>query len=257
MEDAKMAFARTVRALESGEIRVARKVNGTWVVDTAVKEAILAGFKAGQLTDQSLGAFSFIEKDTLPLHAFAPGDRVRIVPGGSSVRCGAYLAPSVIMMPPSYVNIGAYVDEGTMLDSHSLVGSCAQVGKHVHLSAASQLGGVLEPAGALPVIIEDGVFIGGNCGIYEGTLVGERAVIGSGVVLTKGTALFDATSGVFVPKSPQGQTVVPAGAVVVAGSRPISSGPAREAGIHLYTPVIVKYRDGRTEASVELEKLLR
>ena len=177
MEDAKMAFARTVRALESGEIRVARKVNGTWVVDTAVKEAILAGFKAGQLTDQSLGAFSFIEKDTLPLHAFAPGDRVRIVPGGSSVRCGAYLAPSVIMMPPSYVNIGAYVDEGTMLDSHSLVGSCAQVGKHVHLSAASQLGGVLEPAGALPVIIEDGVFIGGNCGIYEGTLVGERAVV--------------------------------------------------------------------------------
>ncbi len=257
MEDVKQAFMQVVRALESGEKRVARKVDGVWVVDTAVKEAILAGFKAGVLTTVDGGVFSFVEKDSLPLRTFSAEERIRVVPGGTSVRCGAYLAPSVIIMPPSYVNIGAYVDEGTMLDSHSLVGSCAQVGRNVHLSAASQLGGVLEPAGALPVIIEDGVFIGGNCGIYEGTLVGERAVIGSGVVLTKGTALFDATTGDFVPKSPSGQTVVPPGAVVVSGSRPVSSGPGREAGIQLYTPVIVKYRDGRTEASVELEKLLR
>ena len=252
-----MDFFETIQALEKGEIRVAEKTGGSWKVNAWIKEAILEGFRTGKLVDMSKDDYSFFDKDTLPLRRFSLGDRVRIVPGGSSVRCGAYLAPSVIMMPPSYVNIGAYVDEGTMIDSHALVGSCAQVGKNVHISAASQLGGVLEPAGALPVIVEDNAFIGGNCGIYEGTIIGESAVIGSGVIITRGTPLFDATVGEFLPKSDSGQTVVPAGAVVVAGSRPVSKGPAKDAGIQVYTPVIVKYRDGRTDASVELESLLR
>lgn len=252
-----MEFSEVVRLLEAGEIRVAEKSGGRWKVNAWIKEAILEGFRQGKLTDMSKEEYSFFDKDTLPLRKFSLEDKVRIVPGGSSVRCGAYLAPSVIMMPPAYVNIGAYVDEGTMIDSHALVGSCAQIGRNVHLSAASQIGGVLEPAGALPVIVEDNAFIGGNCGIYEGTLVGEGAVIGSGVIITAGTAIFDATTGDFVPKSPEGKTVVPAGAVVVAGSRPVTKGPGKEAGIHLYCPVIVKYRDGKTEASVELENLLR
>ena len=252
-----MEFSEVVRLLEAGEIRVAEKSGGRWKVNAWIKEAILEGFRQGKLTDMSKEEYSFFDKDTLPLRKFSLEDKVRIVPGGSSVRCGAYLAPSVIMMPPAYVNIGAYVDEGTMIDSHALVGSCAQIGRNVHLSAASQIGGVLEPAGALPVIVEDNAFIGGNCGIYEGTIVGESAVIGSGVIITAGTAIFDATTGDFVPKSPEGKTVVPAGAVVVAGSRPVTKGPGKEAGIHLYCPVIVKYRDGKTEASVELENLLR
>ena len=252
-----MEFSEVVRLLEAGEIRVAEKSGGQWKVNAWIKEAILEGFRQGKLTDMSKEEYSFFDKDTLPLRRFSLEDKVRIVPGGSSVRCGAFLAPSVIMMPPSYVNIGAYVDEGTMVDSHVTIGSCAQVGKHVHVSAATQIGGVLEPAGALPVIIEDNAFVGGNCGIYEGTIVEESAVIGSGVIITAGTPLFDATKGDFVPKSPEGKTVVPAGAVVVAGSRPVTKGPGKDAGIHLYCPVIVKYRDGRTEASVELENLLR
>ena len=252
-----MEFSEVVRRLESGEIRVAEKTPNGWKVNAWVKEAILEGFRQGRLIDKSKEEYSFFDKDTLPLRKFSLEDKVRIVPGGSSVRCGAFLAPSVIMMPPSYVNIGAYVDEGTMVDSHVTIGSCAQVGKHVHVSAATQIGGVLEPAGALPVIIEDNAFVGGNCGIYEGTIVEESAVIGSGVIITAGTPLFDATKGDFVPKSPEGKTVVPAGAVVVAGSRPVTKGPGKDAGIHLYCPVIVKYRDGRTAASVELETLLR
>ncbi len=252
-----MKFNELCHRLETGEVRVAEKVDGQWKVNVWVKEVILEGFRDGKMKDLSVSGYSFFDKDTLPLHRFSLEDRVRIVPGGSSVRCGSYLAPSVIMMPPSYVNIGAYVDEGTMIDSHALVGSCAQIGKHVHLSAASQIGGVLEPSGALPVIVEDNAFIGGNCGIYEGTVVGEGAVLGSGVILTKGTAIYDATTGEFVPKTAEGQTVVPAGAVVVAGSRPMTKGPGAAAGIQLYTPVIVKYRDGKTDASVELETLLR
>lgn len=252
-----MEFSEVVRRLESGEIRVAEKTPNGWKVNAWVKEAILEGFRQGRLIDMSKEEYSFFDKDTLPLRKFSLEDKVRIVPGGSSVRCGAFIAPSVIMMPPSYVNIGAYVDEGTMVDSHVTIGSCAQVGKHVHVSAATQIGGVLEPAGALPVIIEDNAFVGGNCGIYEGTIVEESAVIGSGVIITAGTPLFDATKGDFVPKSPEGKTVVPAGAVVVAGSRPVTKGPGKDAGIHLYCPVIVKYRDGRTAASVELETLLR
>ena len=252
-----MDFQNVISALEKGEIRVAEKTAEGWKVNSWIKEAILEGFRTGKLKDMSKEGYSFFDKDTLPLKSFSLEDRVRIVPGGSSVRCGAYLAPSVIMMPPSYVNIGAYVDEGTMIDSHALVGSCAQIGKRVHISAASQIGGVLEPAGALPVIVEDDAFIGGNCGIYEGTVIGESAVLGSGVILTKGTPVFDAVRGEFLSKNGSGQTVIPAGAVVVSGSRPFAKGPAAIAGIHVYTPVIVKYRDGKTDASVELESLLR
>ena len=252
-----MDYPDVIKALEEGTLRVAFKEDGAWKVNAWVKEAILEGFRAGKLSDMSNGGFPFFDKDTIPVRKFSIEDRVRIVPGGSSVRCGAYLAPSVIMMPPSYVNIGAYVDEGTMIDSHALVGSCAQVGKRVHISAGTQIGGVLEPAGALPVIIEDDVFIGGNCGIYEGTVICSRAVIGSGVIITKGTPVYDAVYGRFLPRPEDGRTIIPEGAVVVAGSRPVSKGPAAEAGIQVYTPVVVKYRDSKTDASVELESSLR
>ena len=250
-------FYQTIADLEAGRIRVAEKISGEWKVKSWVMEVILSGFRLGKLVDMTQGQFSFFDKDTIPTRMFNEQSGVRIVPGGSSVRAGAYLAPSVIMMPPAYVNIGAYVDEGTMIDSHALVGSCAQVGKHVHLSAASQLGGVLEPVGALPVIIEDNVFIGGNCGIYEGTIVKENAVIGTGVIINASTAIFDATTGEYIRANENGQIVVPAGAVVVAGSRPISKGPGAEQGIHLYCPVIVKYRDQKTAGSITLEDMLR
>ncbi len=250
-------FNSTIADLESGRIRVAEKVDGEWRVNTWIKEVILSGFRLGKLADMTEGRFSFFDKDTIPVRRFTAENGVRIVPGGSSVRTGAYLAPSVIMMPPAYVNIGAYVGEGTMIDSHALVGSCAQVGKHVHLSAASQLGGVLEPVGALPVIIEDNVFIGGNCGIYEGTIVEENAVIGTGVIINSSTAIYDATTGEYIKAGADGRIVVPSGAVVVAGSRPVRRGPGAEAGIHLYCPVIVKYRDEKTSGSVTLEDMLR
>ncbi len=250
-------FNNTIADLENGRIRVAENVGGEWKVNSWIKEVILSGFRLGKLTDMTEGRFSLFDKDTIPARKFTAENGVRIVPGGSSVRTGAYLAPSVIMMPPAYVNIGAYVDEGTMIDSHALVGSCAQVGKHVHLSAASQLGGVLEPVGALPVIIEDDVFIGGNCGIYEGTIVKRNAVIGTGVIINSSTAIFDATTGEYIRANEKGQIIVPEGAVVVAGSRPISKGPGAEAGIHLYCPVIVKYRDEKTSGSITLEDMLR
>ena len=256
MEELKR-FNETIEGLENGTIRVAEKVDGKWIVNSEVKKIILSGFRLGKLTDMTEGQFPFFDKDTIPVRKFTAGNGVRIVPGGSSVRRGAYLAPSVIMMPPAYVNIGAFVDEGTMIDSHALVGSCAQVGKHVHLSAASQLGGVLEPVGALPVIIEDNVFIGGNCGIYEGTIVKENAVIGTGVIINASTAIFDATTGEYIRANENGQIVVPQGAVVVAGSRPVSKGPGAEQGIHLYCPVIVKYRDEKTSGSITLEDMLR
>ena len=250
-------FLQVCEDLESGKIRVAEKKDGEWKVNSWIKEMILTGFRLGKLTDMSAGGLSFIDKDTIPARTFSVEDRVRIVPGGSSVRRGAYLAPSVIMMPPAYVNIGAYVDEGSMIYSHALVGSCAQIGKNVHLAAAAQVGGVLEPVGALPVIIEDGVFVGGNCGVYEGVLVKEGAVLGSGVILNKSTALYDAVNGTYIRPDAEGRLVVPAGAVVVAGSRPVTKGPGAGAGIHIYTPVIVKYRDDKTDASVVLEDLLR
>lgn len=250
-------FYDTISRLEKGEIRVAEKKDGDWIVNGWIKEVILSGFRLGKMSDMSEGRFGFFDKDTIPPQTFSLDSRVRIVPGGTSVRRGAYLAPSVIVMPPAYVNIGAYVDEDTMIDSHALVGSCAQVGKHVHVAAASQLGGVLEPIGALPVIVEDNVFIGGNCGIYEGTIVRQNAVIGTGVVINKSTAIYDAVNGGYIRANATGQIVVPEGAVVVAGSRPVRKGPGASDGIQIYTPVIVKYRDTKTEASVELEDLLR
>ena len=251
--DAKDKFRDLCRALEAGEIRVAEKKDGEWTVNTWVKEAILEGFRCGELQQDG----PFVDKDTLPVRRFSVEDKVRFVPGGSAVRCGAYLAPSVIVMPPSYVNIGAYVDAGSMVDSHVTIGSCAQIGKNVHVSAATQIGGVLEPAGALPVIVEDGAFVGGNCGIYEGTILQEGAVVGSGVILTRSTPVFDAVKGDWIHADAQGRLVIPAGAVVVSGSRPVRKGAGAEAGLHLYCPVIVKYRDGKTDASVTLEDLLR
>ena len=250
-------FLRTIDQLEKGEIRVAEKIDGKWVVNKWVKEVILAGFKLGAITDMSQGQFSFFDKETFPVRKFTAEDGVRIVPGGSSIRRGAYLAPGSIVMPPAYVNVGAYVGEGTMVDSHVTIGSCAQVGKHIHISASTQIGGVLEPAGAMPTIIEDNAFIGGNCGIYEGTIVQENAVIGSGVIITSATPLFDSTTGDFVPRNEDGRVVVPRGAVVVSGSRPMKKGPGAELGVSLYCPVIVKYRDEKTDGSVRLEDVLR
>ncbi len=257
MDITKERFLEVCADLEAGKIRVAEKVDGKWVVNSWIKEVILAGFRLGTLADMSEGQFSFIDKDTIPVRRFTVEDKIRIVPGGSSVRRGAYLAPSVIMMPPAYVNIGAYVDAGSMIDSHALVGSCAQIGRNVHIAAAAQIGGVLEPVGAMPVIIGDNVFIGGNCGVYEGVLVEDGAVLGSGVIINRSTAIYDAVSGVYIRPDEDGRLAVPAGAVVVAGSRPVRRGPGAAEGIHVYTPVIVKYRDGKTDASVELEDLLR
>ena len=249
----KEEFSRFCDSLESGQLRVAEKVDGEWRVNVEVKNRILEGFRVGTLVQMG----DFVDKDTVPARGFTPEDGVRMVPGGSSVRRGAYLARGVVMMPPAYVNIGAYVDEGTMIDSHALVGSCAQVGRRVHLSASSQLGGVLEPVGALPVIIEDDVFIGGNCGIYEGTIVRSRAVVGTGVIINASTAVYDAVNGEWIKANEAGQIVIPEGAVVVAGSRPIGRGPGAAEGVHLYCPVIVKYRDAKTSASIQLEDLLR
>ncbi len=250
-------FNEVLAALETGELRVAEKTGGEWKVNTWVKEVILAGFRLGKITDMSAGQFPFFDKDTYPVRGFRQEDGVRIVPGGTSIRRGAYLAPGAIVMPPSYINVGAYVGEGTMVDSHVTIGSCAQVGCHIHISAATQIGGVLEPAGAMPTIIEDGAFVGGNCGIYEGTIVREQAVIASGVIITASTALYDATTGEFVPRNADGRVVVPRGAVVVSGSRPVSKGPGAGSGVSLYCPVIVKYRDDKTSGSVSLEELLR
>ncbi len=252
----KEKFDDVLRQLEAGTLRVAEKVDGEWKVNTWVKEVILSGFRLGKLTDMSQGQFPFFDKDTVPPRQFTLEDKIRIVPGGSSVRRGAFLAPSVIVMPPAYVNIGAYVDEGSMVDSHVTIGSCAQVGKRVHVSAATQIGGVLEPVGALPTIVEDDCFVGGGCGIYEGTILRERCVIASGVIITGSTAIYDAVNGDFI-RPVEGRMIVPEGAVVVSGSRPMAKGPGAAEGIHLYCPVIVKYRDAKTSASVALGDYLR
>ena len=251
-------FNATMDALERGELRVAEKVNGEWKVNKEVKQIILEGFKLGVIKEMSQGQFSYFDKDTFPVRQFTKEDGVRIVPGGSSIRRGAYMAPGSIVMPPAYVNVGAYVDTGTMVDSHVTIGSCAQVGKHIHISASTQIGGVLEPAGALPTIIEDDAFIGGNCGIYEGTIVQEGAVIASGVIITSSTPIFDATTGEFIRRNEDGRIIVPRNAVVVSGSKPIvRNGKPLESGVHLYCPVIVKYRDDKTAGSIHLEDLLR
>lgn len=252
-------FEEFKRALSSGEIRAAEKIgNGAWQVNSWVKRGILLGFRMGRLTDMSgEGVFRFYDKDTYPLRATQIQENIRIVPGGSTVRDGAYLAPGVVCMPPMYVNTGAYVDEGTMIDSHALVGSCAQIGKRVHLSAAAQIGGVLEPVGAVPVVIEDDVLVGGGCGVYEGTIVRERAVLASGTILTGSTPVYDLVRGEIYQRSSGGSLEIPAGAVVVPGSRAVQNERGREWGLSLYAAVIVKYRDDKTERSVQLEDYLR
>ncbi|NTW53861.1 MAG: 2,3,4,5-tetrahydropyridine-2,6-dicarboxylate N-succinyltransferase [Chlorobaculum sp.] len=255
-------FEQFKSLLNDGRIRAAEPCGEGWTVNQWVKQGILVGMKLGVLVEHhvELGGFerfSYIDKDTYPLHRFSVADSVRIVPGGSSVRDGSYLAPSVVMMPPSYVNVGAYVDEGSMIDSHALVGSCAQVGKKVHLSAAVQVGGVLEPVGAMPVIIEDEVMVGGNCGIYEGTIVKKRAVIGTGVILNGSTPVYDLVNGTILRKTADSPLVIPEGAVVVAGSRQVKGAFAVEHGLSIYTPLIVKYRDERTDSATALESALR
>jgi 2,3,4,5-tetrahydropyridine-2-carboxylate N-succinyltransferase len=257
-EEKSLALFYSVRkALETGELRVAVKTDGEWVINSWVKSVILWGFRYGVMKEYGGSPLSFHDKNTYPARSFGPDDGVRIVPGGTSVRSGAFVAPGTVIMPPSYINTGAYVDSGCMIDSHALVGSCAQIGKNVHISAGTQIGGVLEPVNAMPVIVEDNVFIGGNCGIYEGTVVEENAVIGTGVILNGSTPLFDNTTGEFLRKTAASPMKVPSGAVIVAGSRPVRNGPGKEAGIHLYCPVIIKYRDKKTSASVTLEDLLR
>jgi 2,3,4,5-tetrahydropyridine-2-carboxylate N-succinyltransferase len=256
---ARVAFKELKAALNAGTVRAAeRGPGGEWRANAWVKAGILLGFRLGRLGPAATGGpFPFYDKDTYPLRHFTVEDEVRIVPGGSAVRDGCYLAPGVICMPPMYVNVGAYVDEGTLVDSHALVGSCAQIGRRVHLSAAAQIGGVLEPAGALPVIIEDEVLVGGNCGVYEGTIVRERAVLAPGTILSAGTAVFDMVHDRVYRRDGERPLEIPAGAVVVPGTRPVKSGPGREAGIGLYAPVIVKYRDEKTDTAVRLEELLR
>jgi 2,3,4,5-tetrahydropyridine-2-carboxylate N-succinyltransferase len=256
--DAREIFVKFRDALTRGEIRAAEKTSSGWKVNVWVKQGILVGFRLGEITQMGSGeCLSFVDKDTFPARKFTVADKVRIVPGGSSARLGAYIAPSVICMPPMFINVGAYVDEGTMIDSHALVGSCAQIGKRVHLSAAAQIGGVLEPVNAAPVIIEDDVLVGGNCGVYEGTLVRSRAVLGAGTILTRSTPLYDLVKEEIYRAADGMPLEVPNSAVVVPGSRAVNKGKAKDWLISLYAPVIVKYRDEKTERGVELEDWLR
>ncbi|MGB9068388.1 MAG: 2,3,4,5-tetrahydropyridine-2,6-dicarboxylate N-succinyltransferase [Candidatus Acidiferrales bacterium] len=256
-------FQRFKDALNVGEIRAAEpdpadKASG-WRVNAWVKKGILLGFRMGAIVDMSINAARqpFFDKSTYPVKTFAADAGVRIVPGGSSIRDGCYVARGVTCMPPMYVNVGAYVDEGTMIDSHALVGSCAQIGRRCHISAAAQIGGVLEPVGALPVIVEDEVLVGGNCGLFEGTVVKKRVVLGSGTILNRSTPVYDVVTGAVHSASPDAPLVIPENAVVVAGARAISQGRGKAWNLSLYTPVIVKYRDAKTDVKVQLEDLLR
>lgn len=244
--------------LEKGTIRAASRDDmGVWHAQAWVKEGILATFRTGVAAEFASGALSFIDKDTIPARRFKAADGIRIVPGGSSVRRGAFIAKGVVMMPPAYVNIGAYVDEETMIDSHALVGSCAQIGKRVHLSAAAQIGGVLEPIGNVPVVIEDDVVVGGNCGIYEGTIVRSRAVIGAGVILTGSTPVYDIVRGQIYRRTADRPLEIPFGAVVIPGARPMKGAFAEQHGLQAATPMIVKYRDEKTDSATALEDALR
>jgi 2,3,4,5-tetrahydropyridine-2,6-dicarboxylate N-succinyltransferase len=266
--EARRIFLDFRARLTRGEIRAAEKVaspqgQSRWTVNSWVKQGILLGFRLGEMQEMSDGdILTFVDKDTFPARRLTLADRVRLVPGGSSIREGAYVAPSVICMPPMFINVGAYVDEGSMIDSHALVGSCAQIGKRVHLSAAAQIGGVLEPINAAPVIIEDDVLVGGNCGIYEGTLVRARAVLGAGTILTRSTPLYDLVRGEIYRATTDHPLEVPENAVVVPGSRAVKKGKGKSAisddwNLSLYTPVIVKYRDKKTDRGIELEDWLR
>jgi 2,3,4,5-tetrahydropyridine-2-carboxylate N-succinyltransferase len=249
-------------ALNRGQVRAAEPDSTThsgWRTNTWVKKGILLGFRMGVIVDMSIDAARqpFVDKSTYPVRALSPADGVRIVPGGSSIRDGSFIGRGVVCMPPMFVNVGAYVGEGTMIDSHALVGSCAQVGRNCHLSAGAQIGGVLEPVGAMPVIVEDEVMIGGNCGVYEGTVVKQGAVLGTGTLLNRSTPVYDLVKSLVYTARPDGPLIIPQHAVVVPGSRPISKGPGKDWGLSLYTPVIVKYRDASTDARIELEELLR
>jgi 2,3,4,5-tetrahydropyridine-2-carboxylate N-succinyltransferase len=257
--DDRAVFDELKRALNRGEVRAAEKTaDGKWLVNSWVKQGLLLGFRMGAVTDMSTSEnLKFFDKDTYPARPTSIEDNVRIVPGGSTIRDGAYVAPGVVCMPPMFVNAGAYVDEGTMIDSHALVGSCAQIGKRVHLSAAAQIGGVLEPVGAVPVIIEDDVLVGGNCGVYEGTIVRERAVLATGTILTGSTPVYDLVRGEIYQRNTDGPLEIPAGAVVVPGARAVTTERGRSWGLSLYAAIIVKYRDEKTEASVQLEDYLR
>jgi 2,3,4,5-tetrahydropyridine-2,6-dicarboxylate N-succinyltransferase len=262
--DAMTAFLSLRAAIESGQLRSASPDPGSpigWRVNAWVKQGILLGFRLGVLQDFQAGELSYIDKHTYPVRHLTTADGVRLVPGGSSIRAGAYVARGVVCMPPMYINTGAYVDEGTMVDSHALVGSCAQIGKRVHLSAAAQIGGVLEPINASPVIIEDDVLAGGNSGVYEGTIVRKGAVLAAGTILTRGTPVFDLVNGTILRATNELPLIIPENAVVVPGSRSVSKGkghPNSEAwGLNVYAPVIVKYRDEKTDLSTTLEDLLR
>jgi len=256
------AFAELKAALNRGDVRAAEPCPDSplgWRVNAWVKRGILLGFRIGAITDMSAdhGRIPFFDKSTYPLHRFDAASGVRIVPGGSSIRDGCYVSTGVTCMPPMFINAGAYVDAGTMVDSHALVGSCAQIGKRVHLSAAAQVGGVIEPVGALPVIIEDDVLVGGNCGVYEGTVVHRRAVLAAGTVLTRSTPVYDLVRNTVHRATDEQPLVIPEEAVVVPGSRAISTGPGKDWNLSIYTPVIVKYRDAKTDARLQLEDLLR
>ena len=255
-------FQRFKDALNAGAVRAAEpdaSASSGWRVNEWVKKGVLVGFRMGAVVDMSIDRSRqpMFDKATWPVKQFTPESGVRIVPGGSSIRDGCYIGKGVTCMPPMYINTGTWVGEGTMVDSHALIGSCAQVGRNCHVSAAAQIGGVLEPVGALPVIVEDDVLIGGNCGVYEGSIVKTRAVLGSGVILTRSTPVYDVARGEIYSATEEQPLVIPEGAVVVAGSRAITRGRGKEWGISLYTPVIVKYRDSKTDARVQLEDLLR
>jgi 2,3,4,5-tetrahydropyridine-2-carboxylate N-succinyltransferase len=261
-DEARQAFAALRAALSDGTVRAAEPdatAPGGWQVNAWVKRGILLGFRFGDTIDMSAdhGRWPFFDKDTLPLKTIGAWSAVRLVPGGSTVRDGAWLGRGVICMPPMFVNIGAYVGDETLIDSHALVGSCAQVGSRVHLSAAAQIGGVIEPVGALPVIIEDDVLVGGNCGVYEGTIVKRRAVLAAGTILTASTPLYDLPNDRIIEPVPGQSLVVPEGAVVVPGTRPVTSGRGREWGLSVATPIIVKYRDEKTSARTALESWIR
>ena len=255
------AFQELKQLLNSGEVRAAEPAADQpsgWKVNPWVKKGILLGFRIGQIENMSVdGKLPFFDKHTFPLKKIALASGVRIVPGGSSIRDGCYVGQGVTCMPPMYINVGAYVDDGTMIDSHALVGSCAQVGKRVHLSAGSQLGGVLEPVGAMPVVVEDEVLVGGNCGVYEGTIVKTRAVLGAGTILTGSTPVYDLVRGQIIQRQGENPLVIPPEAVVVPGSRAIAAGQGKQWNLSLYTPVIVKYRDAKTNQSIRLEDFLR
>jgi 2,3,4,5-tetrahydropyridine-2,6-dicarboxylate N-succinyltransferase len=257
--DAEEVVAALLERLERGEVRAAERDHaGKWRAVPWVKQGILLAFRAGHVVAMGAEApFSFFDKHTLPTRRMTLGDGVRVVPGGSTIRRGAWLAPGVVCMPPMYVNAGARVGAGTMIDSHALVGSCAQVGERVHLSAAAQVGGVLEPVNAAPVVIEDDAIVGGNCGVYEGTVIRERAVLGAGVVLTRGTPVFDLVRETVYRATAEDPLEIPAGAVVVPGARRVSQGWGASQGLSLQTPVIVKYRDEKTDLATTLESWLR